>query len=158
MHKGQFRARAIAHIDALRDASSNEKIRKAADLFSYNQLVNGFDISFAVKDLFNALVKHSHIEEDCPGASLNYILKDFIRKREENYYKILDLALNVDLIRCPPEAKELIESCKLKHIDALTKEVEALEKKMKAGGLKLKDYKRLGKKIEELYKKIQEFN
>ncbi len=158
MKYAQLRAEGVAGIDLMSKKLSNAELANAVDLFYHNQLCKGFDISYGVTHLVNALINHDHVKTDCAGEKIYWTLLEYANKSEKNCQKILELLLHNTLKTYKPEVKDLIKECKLKHLDKLTKRLKALEEKLKSKELNMDDYKRLNQEIEQLYKKIQDFS
>ncbi|MFX1453229.1 MAG: hypothetical protein ACFFCM_20515 [Promethearchaeota archaeon] len=109
-----FREKAKTQIQILREGDRNRDFASAADFFFYNQMCKGMDISLAIQDMLEALVKHKHPKEGycAAGSDLYLALADFIKKSEKNKKKILDLLQEVDLKGSPPEVEEIFKKCK----------------------------------------------
>ncbi|MHA1299012.1 MAG: hypothetical protein ACTSO9_06155, partial [Candidatus Helarchaeota archaeon] len=129
-----------------------------AFFFENNQAVYGFDISYMLKYLVNALINHTHVKKDCAGSTLLYALNNCAEKNERNNAKILNLLLSAKTKIYKPEVKELIKDCKLRRIETLTSKVKVLEEELKSENLEIEDCKRINHEVEELYKKIQELS
>lgn len=160
MQNAQLRAEGVAKALRLDENPGDKEFKDVADFFRYNQLVKGFDISYVIKYLVNVLVNHTHLNKNCVGNILYYILLDHAEKKEKNNEKILNLLLSDKLTTTTykPEAVELIKNCKLKCLNRLTKKVKILEEELKSEKLGMADYKRLNDEIEELSKRIKDLN
>ena len=114
LYESLFRRDALNIIKTLRKSPKPgpKLLKDASDLFYFNQL-KGFNISFAVKDLVEALEKHGHRGKNgCPAAFISFSLKDFAKKNVINKKKLLSILQNVKSKNAPPEINELIKFCK----------------------------------------------
>jgi len=158
MRFGLLRAKGVSKSKLLGTKLSNKELFDIAFFFENNQAVYGFDISYMLKYLVNALINHTHVKKDCAGSTLLYALNNCAEKNERNNAKILNLLLNAKTKIDKPEVKELIKDCKLRRIETLTSKVKVLEEELKSENLEIEDCKRINHEVEELYKKIQELS
>lgn len=111
-----FREKAKTHIQTLREGDRSGEFAYSADFFYYNQMCKGMDISFAIKDMVEALLKHKHSEEEycAVGSNLYLALADYVKKSKKNKQEVLELLQGVDLKKSPPEVEDIFKRCKEK--------------------------------------------